>query len=122
MGVDIIQGTDREFTLRITKKASQDPFDFTGITGTNLSIKLPGEAGDLDYTLTANANGSKLEIVSALSGKIKLILSDIDTALLKKGDSQNMELTIKQGAGPDYVISKVQFSGQLNVKPSLFEA
>jgi len=121
MAVDVIQGTDREFVLRIVRQSTDEPFDLTGLTGSDLALKLPGEATDLELTLTVNANASKLEIVSALGGKIKVVLSDSDTPLLKKNDSQNMELTIKEGAGPDFLVSKVQFIGELNVKPSLFE-
>lgn len=121
MAVDIIQGTDREFVLRIVKKSNEEPFDLTGLTASDLALKMPGESSDLELTLTPNVNGSKLEIVSALGGKIKVTLSDSDTPLLKKNDGQNMELTIKEGAGPDFLVSKVQFVGELNVKPSLFE-
>ena len=120
MGVDIIQGTDREFSLRIVKKSTEEPFDLTGLTGTDLALKMPGTDSDLEFTMTPNVNGSALSIASALGGKILVSLSDIDTALLKSGDGQNMELTIKEGAGPDFEISIVQFSAQLNVKPKLF--
>ena len=121
MAVDIIQGTDREFTLRIIKKSTEEPFDLTGLTSAALALKMPGENSDLELTLDVNANASKLEIVSALGGKIKVTISDVDTLLLKKNDGQSMELTIKEGGGPDYLISKVQFLGSLNVKSSLFE-
>ena len=122
MAVDIIQGTDREFVLRIVKKSTEEPFDLTGLTGTDLALKLPTDADpQMELTLTPNANGSKLEVVSALGGKLKVVLSDLDTPLLKKSDGQSMELTIKEGAGPDFLVSKVQFIGELNVKPSLFE-
>lgn len=122
MAVDIIQGTDREFVLRIVKKSTEEPFDLTGLTGTDLALKLPTDSDpQMELTLTPNANGSKLEVVSALGGKLKVVISDIDTVLLKKNDGQSMELTIKEGAGPDFLVSKVQFIGELNVKPSLFE-
>jgi hypothetical protein len=121
MAVDIIQGTDREFVLRIIKKSTEEPYDLTGLVGSAISLKLPGEAADIELTLIDNGNASLLEIISALGGKIKVTLSDADTALLKKNDGQSMELTIKEGGGPDYLVSKVQFIGALNVKPSLFE-
>ena len=122
MAMDIIQGTDRDFTLRIVKKSTDEPFDLTGLASTALALQLPGEDANIELTLDVNANASKLEIVSALGGKIKVTISDIDSALLKKGDGQDMELTIKEGGGPDYQISKVQFAGQLNIKSSLFSA
>ncbi len=122
MGVNIIKGTDRNFKLRVTTKEDGLPFDFTGLTGTDLELKIPTDAGDMTLSLTPNANGSKLEIVSGLGGLLRATLSDIDTALLKTADGQNMELTIKEGAGPDFDISIVQFAGALNVKKSYFEA
>lgn len=121
MAVNIIKGSDREFTLRIVRESSQEPFDLTGLTADQLELKLPGDDTDLELTLTPNANGSKLEVTSPLAGKIKVTLSDLDTLDLKAGEAQNMELTIKQGAGPDYDISIVQFKGQISVLKSLFE-
>lgn len=122
MAVEIIKGTDREFVLRIIKKSTNEPFDVSGLTGDALSLVMAGEDTNLTLTLDANANGSKLEIVSALGGKIKVVLSDQDTPLLKKSESpQGMELTIKEGAGPDYLVSKVQFLNSVIVKSSLFE-
>lgn len=121
MAVDIIKGTDREFTLRIVKKSTEEPFDLTGLTGDALSLRLPTESGTpMDLTLV-NLTSSALVITSALGGKILVIISDTDTALLKAADNQNMELTIKQGAGSDFYVSVVQFPGSLNVKKSLFE-
>lgn len=121
MAVDIIKGTDREFVLRIVKKSNDEPFDLSGLAGDAIELKMFGEENDLSFTLDENANFSKLEVISALGGKIKVVISDLDSALLKRGDNQNMELTIKEGAGPDFQISKVQFIGQLNVKESLFD-
>ena len=121
MAIDVIQGTDREFTLRIVSKSTEEPKDLTGLTADALTLVLPGEDTNLSLTLDANLNGSQLSIVSALGGKIKVTLSDSDTPLLKARDGQDMELTIKEGAGPDYAVSKVQFLGELNVKKQLFE-
>jgi hypothetical protein len=121
MAVDIIQGTDREFVLRIIKKSTEEPYDLTGLTGDALSLKLPGDVADLELNLDPSPDASKLEIVSALGGKIKVVLSDVDTAKLKKADGQGIELTIKEGAGPDYLVSKVQFLSAINVKGSLFD-
>jgi len=119
MAVNIIQGTDRVFTMRIVRKSNQEPYDLTGLTADDLSLKLPGDEADFSLSLTANANGSVLTMPSPLGGKISVSLSDVDTALLKSGDSQNMELTIKEGAGPDFDISIVQFEGLLNVKTTV---
>lgn len=121
MSVSVIRGEDKEFTIRLVSELSQEPFDLTGLTADGLSMKLPGEDADLELTLDVNANASKLELVSALAGKFKCILSDVDSALLSDGDGQSMEVTIKAGAGPDYDITKVQLIGELDVKRMLFE-
>ena len=125
--INIIQGTDRQFTLIARYKDSLEPKDlsaFVGGSGTVLQLKMPGENTDLSITLDANANGTKIEVIdvsSGLAGKVLVNMSDIDTLLLKPKEGQNMELYIREGAGPDYNISKVQYVGVLNVKPCLFE-
>lgn len=124
MAVDLIKGTDRDFTLRIVKSSSQEPFNFSGILSLNaVALKLPTDSGTpMELTLAANANGSLLTITSQVGGKILVTLSDVDTALLKAADGQNMELTIKEDIGGGAQnISIVQFPGSLNVKKSLFE-
>jgi len=125
--INIVQGTDREFTLIAKLSESLEPKDlqaFVGGAGDILELKMPGENADIVINLTANANGTKIEVLSiasGLAGKVKVTISDTDTALLRARDGQNMELKIKEGAGPDYSISKVQYVGKLNVKPCLFE-
>lgn len=119
MAVTIIQGTDREFVITVLREATGEPFDFTGLTSDAVSMLLQGEDADLTLTLDDNGNASKLEVQSAIAGKIKVILSDTDSALLKKGNT-DLEMTIKEGAGPDFLVSKVQLPGALDVKESLF--
>ena len=92
-----------------------------GATGDSLSLYLPGDHEDTILTLDDSAIG-KIEVVDAsagLAGKIKVTLSD--SIELKERDGQNMELRIKEGAGPDFEVSCVQFVGKLNVKKKLFE-
>jgi len=120
MAVNIIKGSDKEFTLKIVKKSTGDPYDLTGLSATDIVLKMHGENADLSISMTPNANGTALTVPSALGGKISVSMSDVDTALLKAGDGLNMELTIKAGAGPDFDISIVQFNGELNVLSQLF--
>lgn len=117
--INIIQGTDRQFDLRI-KTSNGDPKALTDVNLV-LELTLPGEDADLVLTTTPNANGSNLAVASAEGGRITVTIDDTDTALLKKGDGQSMELKIQEGAGPNYTINKVQFVGQLNIKKMLFE-
>lgn len=118
--INIIRGTDKTFSIRVTSKETGEPFDLTGLTGTNLLLTMPGEDADQSFSLTPNANGSKLTVPNPLSGKVVVTLSDVDTLLLKIGDGQNMELKIQEGAGPDYDISIVQFASSLKVVDSYF--
>lgn len=121
MGIEIIRGTDREFTMRLLTKSTLEPKDLTGLSGAEIKLTLPGENNDLVITMTANANGSVLTVPSALGGKVTCSLSDVDTALLKVGSSQDMELELNEGGGPDFVVSRIQFIGQLTVKKGIFD-
>ena len=119
MAINIIQGTDRQFDLRILK-SDGDP---KALTDANLVLELtlPTDDGtNLVLTTTPNANASGLSVASAEGGRITVTIGDVDSALLRKGDGRDMELKIQEGAGPDYNISKVQFPGELNVKEMLF--
>lgn len=122
--INYIQGTDREFDLIVRTKPSLEPKDlsaFVGGSGDGLKLTLPGDDAPIDLTLDDSADG-KLEVVSnaaGLAGKVHVTLKD-GMALLKVNDGQDMELCIKEGAGPDFAVSKVQFIGKLNVKKQLF--
>ena len=119
--INIIQGTDRDFTIQIEKRSDNTDFDLTGITGANLKLRLPKEEGTLDVIEGVALPASGLTVSSPISGKIEVHISDADSALLKDKLNQNMELVIQKGAGPDFEVSKVQMVGLLNVKPMLFD-
>ena len=118
--ITIIRGTDRQFDLRIQKSNG----DVKALDDANLALflKLPGEDNDLELTLTPNANGTGLAVADAASGRITVTIDDTDSALLRSGDGQSMELTIQEGAGPNFTVSKVQYVGKLSVKEMLFES
>lgn len=121
--ITYIQGTDREFTLRAVYEESREPKDlssFVGGTGDGLSLNLLGENGTVTLTLDSSSEGQlQVEDVAAgLAGKVKVVISDSST--LKEGKNQNMELAIKEGSGPDFIVSCVQFAKSLEVKPKLF--
>lgn len=120
--VSIIRGTDKSFSIRLRNASTKEPFDLTGLTGTNLTLLMPGENSDLVLSLTANSNGSALTIPEPKTGRIVASISDIDTALLKLGESQNLEVTVKGGAGPDFDIKKVQFPNKLRVVQAYSES
>ena len=122
--VEIIQGADKQFTLVVKVKQCNDEFTYKDLSafvagsGNILELLIPGTSAVQSFTLTANANGSKLEVLTAgagLAGQIRVTLSDLDTASFKVGKSQNMELIIREGAGPDYDISRIQFLKKLDI-------
>jgi hypothetical protein len=112
--INIIKGTDRQFNIRVVNKSSGDPVDLTGLSGSNISLKLPNE----DETQLSLTVGSGLTVVSATGGKIQVNVTDTQSALLKAKDGQSMELTIINGSNT----SKVQFLNMLNVKKGVFDA
>lgn len=118
MAVKIIQGTDKTFNLNVVKSSG----GFKELTDANLvlSLKIQGDNADLEITEVANPNASVISVSEAYAGKIAVVLGDADTALLKDG-TIDMELSIQEGAGPDYAKSKVQFVGALEVSKSLFD-
>ncbi len=124
--INIVQGTDRQFTLIIKDKLTQEPKDlsaFVGGSGDGLKLILPGDGANVELTLDVIEQTSKLQVLSnaaGLAGKVQVTLSEVTSAKLRARDAQNMELCIKEGAGPDFAISKVQFIGVLNVKKQLF--
>ncbi len=112
MPINIIQDTDREFTVRITLASTNEPLDLTGVSGSDLKMKLTGENAPIELE-----EGSGLAIVSALGGKVKATLTPAQTLALKARDGQDIEIYIVI-SGKKY---KVQLQGELNVKPCLFE-
>ncbi len=87
----IIKGEDRELTLLITDE-KQDKVDLTGLTAASALLK--NQDGT---TLTKSLGAGSIEIVSATNGKLKLILSDTETGLLKKGELQTFSLRLDWG-------------------------
>jgi len=121
--ITYIKGTDKTFVIRAVFKESKEAKDlssFVGSTGDGLSLNLPGENGTVTLTLDSSSEGV-LQVVDAqagMAGKVQVTISDSST--IKPGLKQNMELAIKEGAGPDFEVSCIQFKGCLEVKEKLF--
>ena len=115
--LNIIRGSDREFTVKVSMQSPCDttgcgePFDLTGAT----EIKALFRKDD-DTVLTVTLTGGDITILSATSGKIKVFLSDANTALLKVGEAQSFELEIQIST----ITSIVQFLSSINVIDRVF--
>ena len=122
--INYILKTDRVFTLIAKFANSEEPKDlsaFVGASGDGLQLYLEGNNGDIILSLDDSTDG-RLQVLSAaagLAGKVQVTFKDaID---LRAGDGRNMELRIKEGAGPDFDLSCVPYEGKINVKEKLFE-
>jgi len=112
--LNIIRGSDKDFTVLVTIIGgcnSGEPFDLTGAS----EIKALFKKED-DTILTKTLSGSAITIVSATTGKIKVLLTDADTSLLAVGDGQPFEIEIIIGT----ITSIVQFIETLNVRDRVF--
>lgn len=88
--IKIVQGSDREFSIRVIDQDTKEPFDLTGVAVGDIHanfIKTDGTCLDL-------TGASFITIVSALGGKIKITMTPTETALLKVGVGQSFELEI----------------------------
>lgn len=87
--IELIKGEDKEFVVRIVRSDTEEPFDLTGVAEIKARFKkADGTALEKLYTAT------EVVIVSALGGKIKVILSDADTVLLEEREQQDVEIEI----------------------------
>lgn len=109
--LNIIKGSDREITVRITLKETGEPFDLTGVDEITALFRKADESV-LQKTMT----GGAISILSACAGKIKILLTEADTASLKVGEAQSFEIEVEVGS----ITSIVQFVETLNVIDRVF--
>jgi len=125
--IEIIHGTDRSFTLIATNKLTREPEDlsgFVGASGDAINVSLPGEDNALVLDFDP-VDASKIEVESVSSGKagkVKVTISDATNipAKLKEGNTQDIEMEINLGPGPDFDVKVAQYIGVLNVVPRRF--
>lgn len=111
--INIVRGATREFNLRVKNKSDDTPFDFTGLTDDDVTLKIAQDDGN---TLTLDLSGG-IELVNAAGGLLKITFSAADTALLKEACDQDFQLTILK-SGKTYIQI---IEDQINVEASLFE-
>jgi hypothetical protein len=113
----IVRGEEKEFYIRL-KTESDDFYNLSSIdpaSGDNISVIFL----KADNTTLTKGLINGVSIVSAEGGKIKVILQETETALLKVGDSQDIEVEILENGGTSKRI--IQIKGVLNVVKRLGE-
>jgi hypothetical protein len=103
--ITIIRGEDRTIQLGI-REANGGPYNLTSVT--EIKIYLENEDGtslDLKYT------DSEISIVSEVAGIIAVTITVAQSALLKTGNSMDMQASITIGG----LVRKVLFEGLLTV-------
>lgn len=112
--ISVIRGSDREIDIRISAAGpcgAGDPFDLSSASAIKALFRKSDET-----VLTVSIVSGGVSVVSAVAGKIKIILSDTDTSSLLVGDAQSFEVEILVGANT-YI---VQFKNKLNVVDRVF--
>lgn len=102
----IVQGETKDIIVRLLNKDTKDPLDLTGAT---LTAKLPKEDGTA-LSITPS-------VLSAVAGKLKVAISDTNSALLKADENQSFEVHVTTASSAKHI---VQFLKILTVKPKLF--
>lgn len=105
--ITIIQGEDKDITIKITNE-SEDAYDLSSVTEMEACMKNTDGS-----TLVKTQTGGAITIVGSApqNGKITLRLEETETALLKKGDSLDLELLIDE-SGEKRIL---QFIGEVKV-------
>jgi len=107
--VSIVHGEDKLITIRVISKSTEEPFDLTGAT---VSVKF----AKTDGTTLTKSVGAGVTIVNAVAGKMEVLLSDTDTALLKAGENQDFEAIVTVNT----VTSILQFRRALSIFEKIF--
>lgn len=107
----IIRGSDREFCARIVIQDTGEPFDLTGASEIRALFRKEDET-----VLTKTMTSGAISILSACTGKMKIILNDTDTSSLLVGENQSFEVEIQIGS----ITSIVQFLEVFTVIDRIF--
>jgi hypothetical protein len=92
--INIVQGEDKDFVIRLTDGVTKDPVNLTNLTEATICI-LKTDRTKLAVVLTsATANGSQLSTLSVSLGKIQVSLTKEDTATLKPCSAADLEITL----------------------------
>lgn len=114
--IEVIQGSDLSFNIRLKDKATGDPFD---LGNTNeIKVLFPKESSATPLIKTLTSSGG-VTILNSPGGRMQVLLNEGDTDDLKVGDRLDFEVEIQKNSGADTFI--VQMLKKLTVKKRLFE-
>lgn len=101
----VVQGEERTLPLRI-QKSNGSSFSLVGVS--EITVKLKNQDGTtLSKTLTSTA----VAIVDAAAGRYSVLLSEAETALLKRGERQDFTVDFLFGT----VLRKVNYRQALTI-------
>ena len=103
--VKIVQGEDKTFNVTLINKATGKPLDMTGYTACAMKFK---KADDTILSVSGS-------LASADLAKLSFTISDTNTALLKVGINQSIDVILDRGSARDIV----KFEGVLTVLAQL---
>jgi hypothetical protein len=93
MSATIIRGEDRHIIFSF-KKADGTAYDLSNVT--EVEARIPKSDGSV---LSKKLSLSQIQILSpATDGQLSVIVTDADTALLKMGSRDPIQLTVDQGS------------------------
>lgn len=91
---NIIQGGKATLVVRLLNDQTQDPYDLTGVTALTTCFQ-NDDGSELMLTLS-----SGISILSAVLGKIQIVLTSAQTALLRTVQLHTLELSITTTGDP----------------------
>lgn len=92
--IKVVQGSNREFSVRVVEQPAGTPMDLTGVAVTDIVAEFVKSDG----TCLSLTGATSIVIESALGGKIKIVMTTANTAALKLGVSQAFQLKITKAA------------------------
>lgn len=110
--LDIVQGEDRTLTIQLKNETTGELYDLTGYTEVVVAFK---KTDGTVLNKTYSASGG-VTVPAATSGKVQVVLTDANTALLKKG-IQPIYITVDKGSDKRIVVKGLEKALNVMEKP-----
>lgn len=94
--ITIVQGEDRSLNFQIKEVDSSDVTTYMDLTGaTEIELRAPDNStGYISFKLS----NAEVAVIDSKNGIFKVLMSDTKTALLRIGQSQNIEVIVDIGS------------------------